>query len=322
MEIRGLISATVTPFNADGSIDFKNLTEHVARVSSAKGLYGIAVNGHAGEILTLSSQESSQVIAAARKVIPKTQKLVAGIHGQSIAHLVKEGLNAKAAGADMLLVLPLFDVRPYRHLAHNPDAVYSVFERLDREVGLPMIVFQYPDATGCAYSVAALSRIADLPNVVGIKAASVTPTKYAELHDALHDRLAVLAACDAPALLGMLMHNAPGALLGISVVATEKWVELVYEATTGSAQKAKELHNSFAVPLMDAIYEYQLQRTPISSTASNKEALVQLGELRSSWVRPPAISADKAKKEEIRRGLIRAGLISDVASALKVSGIR
>ena len=111
-------------------------------------------------------------------------------------------------------------------------------------------------------------------------------------------------------------------LLGISVVATEKWVELVYEATTGSAQKAKELHNSFAVPLMDAIYEYQLQRTPISSTASNKEALVQLGELRSSWVRPPAISADKAKKEEIRRGLIRAGLISDVASALKVSGIR
>ena len=60
---------------------------------------------------------------------------------------------------------------------------------------------------------------------------------------------------------------------------------------------------------MNSIYEYQLQRTPISSTSSNKEALVQLGELQSSWVRPPAISATAAKKEEIRAGLVKAGLL-------------
>ena len=277
MEIRGLISATVTPFKADGSIDYKNLAEHVARVGSAAGLYGIAVSGHACEVLTLSSEERINIVATARKALPKHLKLVAGIESRSIAGLVQEGLNARQAGADLLLVLPLFDVRPYRHLARQPDAVFSVFQRMDREVGLPMIVYQYPEATGCAYSVEALSRIADLPNVVAIKAATVTPTKYAEIHDALHDRLAVLAACDAPALLGMLLHNAPGALLGISVVGTQHWVDLVREATTGSAQAAKEIHNSFAVPLMDAVYEYQLQRTPISSCAANKEALVQLG---------------------------------------------
>jgi 4-hydroxy-tetrahydrodipicolinate synthase len=309
-EIRGLISATVTPFDDQGQIDFPSLRQHLDRVASTPGLYGVCVSGHAGEVLALTSEENARVIKAARELVPRSKKLVAGIHGQSIAALVREGLIAKEAGADMLLVLPLFDHRPYRHLAHHPDAVYSVYERLDREIDLPMLIFQYPDATGCAYSVSALERIADLPNVVGVKASSVTPTKYAELNDALSDRLAILAACDAPALLGMLLHNAPGALLGISVAGTDKWVELIREATAGSADKAKALHNEFAVPLMNAVYEYQLQRTPFSTTSANKEALVQLGEIKSSWVRPPALSINAARKQEIRAGLQRAGLLA------------
>ena len=308
-EIRGLISAVVTPFKADGAIDYKSLENHVARVASTKGIYGIAVSGHAGVVLTLTSEERIAIVATAKKVMPKGVKLVAGIESRSMAGLVNEGLIAKNAGAEMLLVLPLFDVRPYRHLCQQPEAVHSAFERMDREVGLPMIVFQYPEATGCAYSLASLQRIATLPNVVGIKAATVTASKYAEINDALNDKVSVLAACDAPSLLGMLLHNAPGALLGISVVGTQQWVDLVREATTGDARKAKEIHNNFAVPLMDAIYEYQLQRTPISSCSANKEALVQLGEIQSSWVRPPALSADKARKESIRLGLQKAGLL-------------
>ena len=308
-EIRGLISAVVTPFKADGSIDYKSFEQHVARVASAKGIYGIAVSGHAGEVLTLTSEERIGIVAAAKKVLPRGVKLVAGIASGSMAGLVHEGRIAKQAGAEMLLVLPLSDVRPYRHLCHQPEAVYGVFERMDREVNLPMIVFQYPEATGCAYSLASLERIAGLPNVVGIKAATVTASKYAEINDALGDRLAVLAACDAPSLLGMLLHNAPGALLGISVVGTPHWVELIREATEGDARKAREIHNNFAVPLMDAIYEYQLQKTPVSTCAANKEALTQLGEIPSSWVRPPALNVTPARREAIQAGLQKAGLL-------------
>ena len=60
---------------------------------------------------------------------------------------------------------------------------------------------------------------------------------------------------------------------------------------------------------MDAVYEYQLQRSPFSTSSANKEALVQLGEIQSSWVRPPALSVDKARKESIRLGLQKAGLL-------------
>ncbi|MEK7875141.1 MAG: dihydrodipicolinate synthase family protein [Pseudomonadota bacterium] len=315
MEIRGLIPATITPFNTDGSVDYRNLSEHLARVASATGLYGICVNGHAGEVLTLTSEERKNVVATARKVLPGNLRLIAGIASHSLEDLVQQGLNARQAGADMLLVFPLFDVRPYRHLARNPEVVFSVFQRLDREVGLPISVFQYPETAGCPYSLEALIRIADLPNVVAIKAATGSPTQYAEIHDALHDRLSVLAACDAPSLLGMLLNDAPGALLGISVVGTQHWSDLVREATSGSAQKAKEIHNSFALPLMDALYEYQLHRTPIAPPSANKEALVQLGELSSSWVRPPAVNVDKAKQEAIRFALAKAGLLLSRAAS-------
>ena len=83
-EIRGLISAVVTPFKADGGIDYKSFEHHVARVASAKGIYGIAVSGHAGEVLTLTSEERIGIVAAAKKVMPKGVKLVAGIASGSM----------------------------------------------------------------------------------------------------------------------------------------------------------------------------------------------------------------------------------------------
>ena len=206
MSIQGLIPATLTPFASDGAIDHHSLSEHIASVGSATGLYGIAVNGHAGEILALNDDERQAVIATARAAIPAGLKLIAGIEASSIDGLVRQGLRAREAGADMLLVIPPFDVRVYRHLSHNIEAVCHVFERLDREVALPMIVFQYPEPSGCAYSLDALERISSLDHVVAIKASSGTPAKYAELHDRLANKLALLPAADSPSLLGMLLH--------------------------------------------------------------------------------------------------------------------
>lgn len=311
MEIRGLIPATLTPFTKDNQVDLAALASHVRRVASASGLFGIAVNGHAGEVLALSSEERESVVRAARAALPRQLKLIAGIESHSIDGLVREGLRARQAGADMLLVIPPFDIRVFRHLAHDVQASLSVFERLEREVGLPMIVFQYPEAAGCAYSIEALQRIVDLAGVVAIKASAGSPTKYAELHDALGDRVALLAASDAPSLLGMLLHHAPGALIGISVVGTQQWSDLVREATCGSAQIAKEIHNGFAVPLMRAIFEYHLHRTPTCPFGATKEALVQLGEFPSAWVRPPGVNVDQSKRGEIRAALLQAGLLRE-----------
>ena len=315
MEIRGLIPATLTPFTRDNLVDLPALVAHLQRVAAASGLFGVAVNGHAGEVLTLSSEEREIIVSTARGALPRHLKLIAGIESHSIDGLVREGLRAQRAGADMLLVIPPFDIRVFRHLAHDAEASFSVFERLEREVGLPMIVFQYPEAAGCAYSIEALRRIVELSSVVAIKASAGSTTKYAELYDALGHRVELLAASDAPSLLGMLLHDAPGALIGISVVGTQQWSDLVREATSGSAQRAKEIHNGFAVPLMRAIFEFHLHRTPTCPFGATKEALVQLGEFPSAWVRPPGVNVEEAKRGEIRAALLQTGLLEQQQGA-------
>lgn len=309
MPIQGLIPATLTPFASNGDVDHDALATHIATVGSATGLYGIAVNGHAGEILALEDSERQAVISTARRALPTGLKLIAGIESHSVQGLIRQGLKAREAGADMLLVIPPFDVRVYRHLSHESDAVFHVFQRLDREVGLPMIVFQYPDISGCSYSLDALERIAALDHVVAIKASSGSPAKYAELHDRMADKLALLPAADSPSLLGMLLHGAPGSLIGIGVVGTQQWSNLVHEATRGNAQRAKEIHNGFAVPLMRGIFEYHMHWSATCPFGATKEALVQLGQFPSSWVRPPSVLVSERKKSEIRIALVQAGLL-------------
>jgi 4-hydroxy-tetrahydrodipicolinate synthase len=309
MSIEGLIPATLTPFNAAGTIDHDGLATHITNVASATGLYGIAVNGHAGEILALDDDERVAVIRTARASLPNGLKLIAGIESHSVEGLVRQGLRAKEAGADMLLVIPPFDIRVYRHLSQDTDAVFHVFQRLDGEVKLPMIVFQYPEAAGCSYSLDALERISSLDHVVAVKASTGTPAKYAELHDRLADKLALLPAADSPSLLGMLLHGAPGSLIGISVVGTQQWSDLVREATRGNAQRAKEIHNGFAVPLMRGIFEYHMHWTHTCPFGATKEALVQLGQFPSSWVRSPGVLVDDKRKAQIRASLVQAGLL-------------
>lgn len=310
MEVRGLIPATVTPFREDGSIDYKDLEGHLVAVASAEGVFGIAVNGHAGEVLALSPEERAKIVSVARKALPSHIKVIAGIEAHDPEMLVRDGVAARDAGADGLLVLPPFDIRPYRRLAQDPDSVLAVFGKLDREVGLPMIVFQYPDSSGCAYSIAALLRIAELSNVVGVKVSTPEVSRYVEIYEALKGRVAVLPASDAPPLLGMLLHGADGALIGISVVGTPHWFELVREATAGSAQRAKEIFHRVCLPLMAALFENQQPKTLINPFAATKEALMQLGQLRCAQVRPPSIKPDGPRKASIRRALIDAGLLN------------
>jgi len=310
MDIRGLIPATVTPFREDGSIDYKDLEAHLVGVASAEGVTGIAINGHAGEVLSLSLEERAKIVSVARKTLPGRIKVIAGIEAHDPEMLVRDGVAARDAGADGLLVLPPFDIRPYRRLSQDPDSVFAVFGKLDREVGLPMIVFQYPDASGCAYSVAALVRIAELPNVLGVKVSTPEVSRYVEIYEALKGRLAILPASDAPPLLGMLLHGAQGALIGISVVGTPHWSELVREATAGSGQRAKEIFHRVCLPLMAALFENQQPKTLINPFAATKEALMQLGQLRCAQVRPPSIKPDGPRKASIRRALIDTGLLN------------
>ena len=306
--LRGLYPATITPFKADLSVDYDALRRHLSETAQTPGVKGLAVNAGLAEILQLSDEEKKKILALARSVMLPDQLLISGIEGRGPA-AITDGLLAKAAGADALLVLPPFDVRPYRRLAQDPDSVYGFFKMLDEQVDLPMIIFQYPDPSGCAYSIPALVKAATLKNVVGLKAACGTVTRYVQLWEALHDKISVLAALDSPPLLGMIMHGVHGALIGIGVINTPKWVELIAAAMDNDAATATRIHRDFCIPIMDGVFENQEPSSPTSEVACVKEALVQLGQIPNSLVRHPAVNVTDLHRAHVKHALIAAGLL-------------
>ena len=307
--LRGLYPATITPFKADLSVDYDALRRHLRETAQTPGVKGLAVNAGLAEILQLSDEEKKKILALARSVMMPGQILISGIEGRGPA-AITDGLLAKAAGADALLVLPPFDVRPYRRLAQDPDSVYGFFKMLDEQVDLPMIIFQYPDPSGCAYSIPALVKAATLKNVVGLKAACGTVTRYVQLWEALHDKISVLAALDSPPLLGMILHGVHGALIGIGVINTPKWVELIAAAMDNDAATATRIHRDFCIPIMDGVFENQEPSSPTSEVACVKEALVQLGQIPNSLVRHPAVNVTDLHRAHVKHALIAAGLLT------------
>jgi 4-hydroxy-tetrahydrodipicolinate synthase len=319
MVLGGLYPATITPFKDDLSVDFDALRRHLKESSDADGVSGLVVNAGIGEILQLSVKERQEILALARQSVRPGQLVISGVEGRSASQAIEDGLSAKKAGADALLVLPPFDVRPYRRLSRHVDSVYSFFAALDREIDLPMIVFQYPDLSGCAYSVEALVAISSLRNVVAVKAACGTVTRYVGLWAALHDKMSVLAAVDSPPLLGMLLHGTHGALIGISIIGTKKWAELINAVLSHEVEKAIRIHKDFCIPLMEGVFENQEPSGPTSEVASVKEALVQLGQIPSSRMRPPAVGVTAEHKKHIARALLASGLLKE---AKEVAGGR
>jgi 4-hydroxy-tetrahydrodipicolinate synthase len=213
-------------------------------------------------------------------------------------------------------VLPAFDVRAYRRLIAHTPAVVDYFRALGEGAGLPMIVFQYGPQSGCAYSVDTMRALADqVPQVVAIKATSGSLEAYRPFWDALKDKISVLAAVDGPPLVDMLEYGAHGALIGISTIGTHLWVDLVAAAAKGDKESLRRIFRENCAPIMEHVWENHLPTRISSEVAATKEALVQMGELPSSRVRPPAMDVDETTRAAIRHGLQQAGLLREAVAA-------
>lgn len=309
LKMRGLYPATVTVYAEDMSVDYAATRKHLASVASTPGVKGLVVTGMLAEVLELEPEEEIALVKLACEVRRDGQMVIAGIMERNIERAVRQAQKLKAAGADAFLVFPPYELRSYRKLLSDPDEMMKYFGRLDKEVGLPIIVFQYPPHSGCAYPIEILKKLATLPNVIGIKAATGTFAAYKEIWDALKDELSVLAAVDSPPLRDMLLYGSHGALIGISTITPHNWVELLRLASENRQPEADAIFDKVCRPLMAAVFENQLPKRAPHETACVKEALMQLGEIPSARIRPPAVPVNSRVAQEIREALMAAELL-------------
>jgi len=299
-EFNKVLPAANMPMLPDTSIDEETYRKHL-RWLMTFGIGGLVISGHAGELESLTPKERIRVAEIARSEIPSHLPMVVGCTGLSTRELVECARDAKAAGAEGLLVMPI------PHLAFGavdkPDLVVPCFEALADAVDLPMIVFRYGAKTGLMYSVEVLLKIAEkVPQVVAVKDASFD---YEEAWVAFQDfprKINFLVAHGSLFLIRFATSD--GAVSSFSNVAPEFITELFRLAHSGRMEEATKLFNKIR-PLSDAIYHKQ---PLMQHWVVEKEALVARGRFPRAVVRPPFQPLKPEHIEGIRAAVAAAGL--------------
>ena len=301
LNLRGIIPAVVLPMTETYASDLAAFEHYLNWVIEQEPV-ALAINADTGEGPHLSRAERRQVLETAVGIAAGRCAIIAGIGGPYTAAAVENARDAKAAGADALLVFP---ISAFQGQALNPEVPYQYHKAIAGAVDLPLILFQLqPALGGVIYSSEALSRLLEIDNVVALKEASFDALQFARTKTLIEqaDRPITLLTGNDNFILHSLILGAEGALIGFGTLATALQVQM-YEAALARDYETAFALSNILQPLADAIFA-----PPVSTyRARAKEALRLLGVIPNAIVRPPLLALDTNERARVRQSLIRAG---------------
>lgn len=298
----GLIPATLTPMDKNFNVDYDQLENYIKWLIR-HDIGGLAVNVDTGEGPHLYPEERVEILKSIIGIVKGRVPIVAGLHARNTEEAVKLGSEAKAAGANALLVFP----HPVFFGEPNSEVVYSYHLEISEKVKLPLVAFQLqPALGGVEFGQETLLRLLNIRNVVAIKEASFNAKKFVDLV-----RVVKMARRDVVVLTGndniiyeSLLLGAEGGLLGFGTIATDMQVEMFDLVAKDRLEEAREVWAKL-LPLEEAIFAPPVR----DYRARLKEALVMMGVLKTSCVRPPLRQISVKERGKIREAMKTLGLI-------------
>ena len=304
----GVIPAVLLPFNEDLSIDERSFRSHLRQVAATEGLSAITVNAHSTEVASCSFDEQRRVLDVAQDEIGERLPLVNGVWADGSLEAARIACMASEHGASALLVFP---PAPFT-LGQTPAMAIAHFKRIADASDLPIIVFQYPLATGQGYPRDTLLKMCqEVPSIRAIKDWAGNVPQH-EMHirtlQSLPRPVNVLTTHSAW-LLSSLVLGCKGLLSGSGSVIPDLQAQLFRAVTENNLAEARRV-NDRIYPLARVFYA-----EPWADMHNRmKEALVLLGRLSRAVVRPPLVKLGREEIERIREGLVEAGLLAAGAS--------
>lgn len=227
----GVYVAIVTPFAADGEVDYRCLRELCERLIS-QGVHGLVPAGSLGEYATLTNEERASVVETVIEAAAGRVPVVAGSAAPSTKQAIAWVKHAKEAGAAGVMALPPINYRPLE------QEVIAHYEALN-EAGLPMIVYNNPHDYKVDLTPQLLTRLAGLEQVVAVKEFS---GDIRRVHDILQQTdLEVMIGVDDLAMEGALF-GATGWIAGVPNALPKEGVELFELARQGRLREAMDLY--------------------------------------------------------------------------------
>ena len=232
--IKGSIVAIVTPMQEDGSLDlaaFRALIDfHIEQ-----GTDGIVVAGTTGESPTVDIEEHELLIAEAVKHAAKRIPIIAGTGANSTREAIELAAFSKKAGADASL-----SVVPYYNKP-TQEGLYLHFKAIAEAVDMPHILYNVPGRTVADMNNDTVLRLAQIPNIVGIKDATGNIERGSDLLQRVAKDFAVYSGDDVSTLALMLL-GAQGAISVTANVAPKLMHEMCAAALNGEVAKAREIN--------------------------------------------------------------------------------
>ncbi|MFF4892348.1 4-hydroxy-tetrahydrodipicolinate synthase [Micromonospora chersina] len=285
-----LITAMVTPFTADGSLDLDGAVRLASHLVDEQGNDALVLNGTTGESPTTTDAEQEALIRAVAEAVGDRARIVAGVGTNDTRHTIELAAQAEKAGAHGLLVVtPYYNKPPQSGLLRHFTAVADA-------TGLPVMLYDIPHRAGTAIATDTLVKLAEHGRIVAVKDAKgdLTATSWVLARSDLafysgEDALTLPAlAVGAVGVVGTSTH--------FTGVQTKQMIE-AYEA--GDTATALALHRRL-LPLFTGIFRTQ-------GVILVKAGLAAKG-LPAGPVRPPLVDATGDELAQLRADCAAAGL--------------
>lgn len=285
-----VLTAIVTPFAADGSVDMPRFRA-LCRFLVDNGSDGVVVAGTTGEAPTLTDDERLGLVAAAVEEVGGRATVVAGTGTNDTAHSVEMTRRSHELGAHAFLVVtPYYNKPPQRGIVAHFEAVAAVTDR-------PIVVYNIPQRSVINIEPATIARLAEIDNITSVKQAT---TDIGEARNVVACGLDLYAGND-DLLLPFLEIGGVGVISVFSHVVGPQVKELIRRHRSGDSAGARALDAELAV-VNDAL---GVTTNPIPV----KTALNLLGHQVGGF-RLPMVEPTEAEVAHIRAGLERAGVLA------------
>jgi 4-hydroxy-tetrahydrodipicolinate synthase len=285
--LRGTIPAIPTPFDHDGTIDaaaLENFCEHQIR----EGADALVVCGTTGEAPTLTRKEHDMVVRTAVDVAAGRVPVIAGTGSNCTANAIELTRDAEAADADAVLsVVPYYN-KPVQR------GIHAHFSAIAQSTGLPVLLYDVPSRTACGLAEETILRLAEEPQIVGLKDATGDVARPLRLRAALGPHFRLFSGDDTSAPW-FIAHGGDGCISVTSNIAPGLCRNLHLASARGDLAEAQRL-SAMIAPLTDALFR-ETSPTPLKYALS-------LQNFMTSKVRLPLVEPTEATRREIERALL------------------
>jgi 4-hydroxy-tetrahydrodipicolinate synthase len=253
----GTFTALVTPFR-NGEVDVEAL-EGMVEFQIEHGVSGLVPCGTTGETPAMSEEEDRLVVGTVVRVAAGRVPVVAGTGSNSTDMAIKYTRMAQEVGADGSL-----QVAPYYNKP-TQEGLYRHFAAIAESTELPLVLYNIPGRTGVTISAETMARLAEIPNIVGVKDSTLSMNMISDVISLCGEEFDVLSGDD-PMTLPLISLGGTGVISVASNVAPGAVSDMVRALLDGDWERGRELHYEL-LPLFRALF-VETNPIPVKTAAS------------------------------------------------------